>query len=120
MAIQAKKDQNLVETLATDKVIETSKNNATSEAVNTKKTSFFKSVVVEVSKAKWPNLKYVLTWSLLVVLFTGGFSIILGTSDHIFESGVNFVSCSSPKGKNRELSTCSQEFAKKIFLVSDS
>ena len=119
MAIQIKKDQNLVETLITDKKIETTTDNTSLNQVNTKKESFLKSVFVEVSKVKWPNLKYVLTWSSLVVVFTAGFSVILGASDHVFESGVGFISCSSPKGKNRDLSTCSNELLKKIFFVSD-
>jgi preprotein translocase SecE subunit len=120
MAIQTKKDQNLVETLVVDKVIDTSKNNLSDQSTNTKKVSFLSSVFTELSKVKWPNFRYVLTWSALVIVFTACFSLILGASDHIFESGVNFVSCSSPKGKNRDLSTCSQEFAKKIFLVNDN
>jgi preprotein translocase SecE subunit len=118
MAIQITKDQNLVETLVSDKKIETSTGNSSAPAVNTKKQSFLKSVFVELGKVKWPSLRYVLNWSLLVILFTAGFSIILGGADHVFESGINFVNCSSPKGKARDLSTCSGEFVKKLFFVS--
>jgi preprotein translocase SecE subunit len=119
MAIQTKKDQNLVETLITDKKIETTTGNQSVPMINTKKESFIKSVFVELSKVKWPTMKYVLTWSTLVILFTACFSIILGASDHVFESGISYISCSSPKGKNRGAGECSSELLKKIFFVSD-
>jgi preprotein translocase SecE subunit len=119
MAIQTKKDQNLVETtIAEDKIIKTSIN-PTKKIENTKRVSFLKSVFIELSKVKWPGIKYVASWSILVVLFTGVFSLILGGADHIFESGISFVSCSSPKGKNRELGVCSQELLKHLIFVSE-
>jgi preprotein translocase SecE subunit len=117
MAIQTKKDQNLVETLVVEKAIPTTTNEP-KKVSNTKKESFFRSVVTEMSKVKWPNFKYIVTWSVMVVLFTASFSLVLGGTDHVFESGINFVSCTSPKGKNRDLKTCSTELAQKIFFVN--
>ena len=117
MAIQTQRDQNLVETLVIDKKIPTTTTDP-KPVVNTAKTSFLKSVIVEMSKVKYPTLKYVLTWSVLVIAFTGAFSLVLGGADHIFEGGINFVSCSSPKGKNRGLATCSTDLAKQLFFVS--
>jgi preprotein translocase SecE subunit len=117
MAIQTKKDQNLVETLIVDKKTPTTET-PTPKVINTKKESFLKSVITEVKKVQWPKWKYVLTWSLMVVLFTGTFSVILGGADHVFESGINFVSCSSPKGKNRDIKTCGTELAQKILFIN--
>jgi preprotein translocase SecE subunit len=117
MAIQTKKDQNLVETLIIDKKIQTTET-PTTKVINTNKESFFKSVITEMNKVKWPKWKYVLTWSAMVIVFTGTFSLILGGVDHVFEGGINFVSCSSPKGKNRDIKTCGTELAQKIFFVN--
>jgi preprotein translocase SecE subunit len=119
MAIQTKKDQNLVETAITDdKIIKTSIN-PTKKVENTKRVSFLKSVFIELKKVKWPGIKYVASWSVLVILFTGVFSLILGGADHIFESGISFVSCSSTKGKSRDLGTCSSELLKQLIFVSE-
>jgi preprotein translocase SecE subunit len=84
-----------------------------------KKKSFLSSVIDELKKVEWPGLRYVVNWSVLVICFTAVFSLILGAGDHIFETGINFVSCSSAKGKGRDLGTCSTEFAKKLFGVAE-
>ncbi len=85
-----------------------------------KNKNFVTSVINELRKVQWPGLRYVINWSVLVVCFTAIFSLILGASDHVFETGINFVSCSSIKGKGRDLGTCTTEFAKKLFGVNES
>jgi preprotein translocase SecE subunit len=101
--------------------ISTSRNNAESNIPDqSKKRSFLASVIDELKKVQWPSLRYVMNWSLLVICFTAVFSLILGGADHVFETGINFVSCSSAKGKARDLGTCSTEAAKKLFGVSES
>ena len=81
------------------------------------KSNFLASTIEELKKVKWPNAKYVASWSIMVICFTAVFSMILGTSDHVFETGINFVDCSSTKGKSRPLDTCLTEAGRKLFGV---
>jgi preprotein translocase SecE subunit len=96
----------------------TPKDNLTAET-NTK-TNFLFSTIGELKKVKWPPFKYVISWSLMVICFTAVFSMILGASDHVFETSINFVNCTSPKGKARDLNTCTTEALQKLVGISNN
>jgi preprotein translocase SecE subunit len=120
MAIINQNKSSLINTNIGDNITTSGGNKEAMIPDQAKKRSFLGSVIDELRKVQWPGLRYVLQWSVLVICFTAVFSLILGASDHVFETGINFVSCSSAKGKARDLGTCSSEFAKKLFGVSES
>lgn len=100
--------------------IDTSGSNKMSDVPDqSKKRSFIGSVIDELKKVNWPTMRYVVNWSLLVICFTAVFSLILGGADHVFEGGINFVNCSSAKGKARDLGTCGTEFARKLVGINE-
>jgi preprotein translocase SecE subunit len=130
MALVSKKNQNLVESQiggATLSDVKASGNSPANLSKPTetklnqtvyKKKSFFAGVLEELKMVKWPTLQYVVKWSLLMVVFTGCFSLLLGASDHVFQNGIKFVDCTSPRGKSRDVSSCSTDFAKGIFGIN--
>jgi preprotein translocase SecE subunit len=130
MALISKKNQNLVESQvggATLSDVKASGNSPSklNKSPETKlnqtvykKKSFFVGVLEELKKVKWPTIQYVVRWSLLMVVFTGCFSLLLGGSDHVFQNGIKFVDCTSPRGKSRDVSSCSTDFVKGIFGVN--
>jgi preprotein translocase SecE subunit len=120
MAIINQNKSSLTNTKIGDNIATSGSNKEAMIPDQMKKKSFLASVITELKLVKWPGLRYVLNWSVLVICFTAVFSLILGASDHVFETGINFVSCSSAKGKARDLGTCSTEFAKRLFGVSES
>jgi preprotein translocase SecE subunit len=120
MAIINQNKSSLTNTNIGDKIPTTSNNSGSNIPDQSKKRSFLASVIDELKKVEWPGFRYVINWSLLVICFTAVFSLILGGADHVFETGINFVSCSSSKGKARDLGTCSTEAAKKLFGVNES
>jgi preprotein translocase SecE subunit len=119
MAIINQNKSSLINTNIGDNITTSGGNKEAIIPDQSKKRSFLGSVIDELRKVEWPGLRYVLQWSVLVVCFTAVFSLILGASDHVFETGINFVSCSSAKGKARDLGTCSSEAAKKLFGVNE-
>lgn len=123
MALITKKDQNLVETQIGGSTLSDIKSTSKKVESNLPKTSyrnksFFGGVVEELKSVKWPTLQYVLRWSSLMVVFTACFSLLLGGSDHVFQNGIKFVDCTSPKGKSRDVGTCSTDFAKGLFGIN--
>jgi preprotein translocase SecE subunit len=130
MALISKKNQNLVESQISGTTLSDIKssgnspanlNDSTETKLNKtiyKKKSFFAGVLEELKMVKWPTFQYVLRWSLLMIVFTSCFSLLLGASDHIFQNGIKFVDCTSPKGKSRDVSSCSTDFAKGIFGIN--
>jgi preprotein translocase SecE subunit len=120
MAIINQNKTSLINTNIGDNITTSGGNKEAKIPDQIKKRSFLGSVIDELKKVEWPGIRYVFQWSVLVICFTAVFSLILGASDHVFETGINFVSCSSAKGKARDLGTCSTEFAKKLFGVSES
>jgi preprotein translocase SecE subunit len=123
MAVVTKKNQNLVETQIGNSVLSDLKSNSKKTESNLPKASyrnksFFGGVRQELSSVKWPTLQYVLKWSALMVVFTACFSLLLGGSDHIFQNGIKFVDCTSPKGKSRDVPSCATDLAKGIFGIN--
>jgi preprotein translocase SecE subunit len=70
---------------------------------------FFKSTIAELKKAQWPSFGYVIRWSMIIILFTGIMSSLLGFFDFTLENMLEFVDCTSPQGRSQEVSTCSEE-----------
>lgn len=123
MALITKKDQNLVETQIGGSTLSDVKSNSKKVESKLPKTayknkSFFGGVGDELKLVKWPTLQYVMRWSALMVVFTACFSLLLGGSDHVFQNGIKFVDCTSPKGKARDINTCSSDFAKGLFGIN--
>jgi len=83
-----------------------------------KQPGFIKSIFAELAKVEWPSAGYVINWSIVIVIFTVFFSLSLGFIDNIYESGIKFVACTSPEGRNLLYeddalsSTCFSEFFK--------
>jgi preprotein translocase SecE subunit len=111
MAIVQKRNSLADISLVEEGQIETSeKDTVGSDKVSNKKPKgLIQSTLDEVRKVDWPSFGYVLKWSITILVFTFIFAIALGVFDHIFRSGVLFVDCSSPQGKNRGLSQCGNE-----------
>ncbi len=123
MALITKRDQNLVETqigstTLSDMKLASKKVESKLPKTSYKNKSFFGGVIDELKLVKWPTLQYVMRWSALMVVFTACFSLLLGGSDHVFQNGIKFVDCTSPKGKSRDVSSCATDFAKGIFGVN--
>jgi hypothetical protein len=46
---------------------------------------------------------------MIIILFTGIMSSLLGFFDFTLENMLEFVDCTSPQGRSQEVSTCSEE-----------
>lgn len=82
-----------------------------------KKTGFLKSTVNELTKVRWPGIKYVLAWSLIIILFTAFFSITLGFVDHFYQTSTVLGDCVSKvslKQSNDTLSNCGENYFKSL------
>lgn len=78
-----------------------------------KKSGFVASTFKELSKVEWPSWKYVLTWSAVIILFTGIFSIILGFADHTFSSSLLYSDCvgkSVKQESNDSIGNCTERY----------
>ncbi|NJL96923.1 preprotein translocase subunit SecE [Candidatus Gracilibacteria bacterium] len=81
-----------------------------------KKKSFLATTIEELKKAEWPGIKYVLNWSLVIVLFTAIFAVSLGLIDNVFNSGLKFIDCTSvisdsnDANSSQVISDCSKDF----------
>jgi preprotein translocase SecE subunit len=117
MAISRIKEDNLVESNLSSKVVTDVKSKDLPENNNTekdefekkKKLGFFASVLDELSKVSWPSLDYVFKWTGIIILFTMFFSLILGFADHVFSSGITLVDCTAPSGRGQPFDTCLSE-----------
>ena len=73
----------------------------------TRKQSFLGKTIAELRLVEWPTAKYVAGWSLTIVLFTGLIGTVMGFTDYYFESGIQFIDCTSPNGsKNKSTQDC--------------
>ena len=86
---------------------------------STKRQSFIASTVQELRKVNWPSAGYVAKWSVIIIIFTFVFSIILGSFDHIFSTSINFVNCSSPEGLSRSVGECGQDFLRELTFADN-
>ena len=121
MAISASKKGNLVDTVLVEtsnkdkKVLEPKAPNSEKERVMVeKKRGFFASTIDELKLTKWPKFGYVLRWSLIIVLFTALFAVVIGFFDNVFTTSVKFVDCTSVQGRNRGVKECSDDFLKNL------
>ncbi len=114
MAIVRTKTDNLAET----KIVEVKKTNIDSDKPKEnkpikhkkrKKKGFFGTTLEELKKVNWPSKKYVIIWSTTVIIFTIFFSLFLGFFDHIFNSGLKYIECTSPQGDNNSLDDCNKK-----------
>lgn len=76
--------------------------------------TFIATTIEELRKSYWPSFGYVVRWSVIIVIFTGIFSVSLGFFDNVFNSGVRFIDCTSAKSRNQNLQDCSRELAQKL------
>jgi preprotein translocase SecE subunit len=124
MAITRTKQDNLVETKVdsdsngADKLNTNPEYSVDKRESTDKKPGFLRSTIIELKKVTWPTIQYVLRWSLIIIAFTAFFSIILGFVDLVFESGIKYVDCTSPTGRNQPLSNCNSEFLQDVTLQS--
>lgn len=65
------------------------------ESKKTHKKGFLKTTIQELKKVDWPSFKYTVTWGGVVIIFTIIMSLALGTFDHVFKSGMNYVDCTA-------------------------
>lgn len=123
MAITRTKKGNLVDTQIVDKAADDKKPDisqseplmAVKAMPKTKKKGFFATTIDELKKSQWPSLSYVAKWSGVIIVFTAIFSIVLGGFDHTFNNGVKFIDCTSPKGRNQNVQSCSTEFLEQLI-----
>jgi len=79
----------------------------TTKVKKTKKSGFLGKTWAELRLVEWPTAKYVAGWSLTIVLFTGLIGSVMGFTDYYFESGIQFIDCTSPNGsKNKSTQDC--------------
>lgn len=85
----------------------------------TKKRSFIMSTIDELKKSEWPNLPYVLRWSLVIIVFVTIFSSSLGYADKFYKSSYSLADCSAKVKKNEtgdKYSDCFRNYFEKITL----
>ncbi len=124
MAIVKTKDNSLAATKieensgSNDKKIESVKLKEQKKDLNKKKPGFIVGFITstweELRKSQWPSFGYVIRWGLIIIVFTTIFSISLGFFDNIFNSGIGFVDCTSPKSRNRDIKECTNELLEKL------
>lgn len=124
MAITNRKKGNLVEASIGSKVVGDVKKSISpqpepietkSTTKQTKKKGFLGTTVEELRKVNWPSFQYTVRWSLVIVLFTIVMAIGLGFFDHLFTSGISFVDCFSPNGRNQLINECSSALGDQIL-----
>jgi preprotein translocase SecE subunit len=80
-----------------------------------RKPGFITSTISELRKVEWPGFRYVVNWSLTIIVFTTVFSLVIGFADHIFSAGIGFANCSSPANEDsRTVQECADEFVTNI------
>lgn len=121
MAISASKKGNLVDTVVVEtsikdrKIPDSTKPESEKERVTIeKKRGFFASTLDELKLTEWPSFSYVAKWSVIIILFTAFFAVVIGLFDSAFTSGVNFIDCTSKQGRNREIKECTDDFLKNL------
>lgn len=120
MAISASKKGNLVETV----LVQTSKNEPKNIPSNddikkddvqiTKKRGFLATTINELKLTSWPSFGYVVRWSIIIILFTALFAVVIGFFDNVFTSGIKFVECTSDEGRSRNVGECGNDFLKNL------
>lgn len=80
-----------------------------------KKKGFLATTWQELTKVSWPKPGYIFKWSLIIILFTSLFSLVLGAFDQVFSNSISFVDCSSSKGRNQPLNDCWSEFVNRTL-----
>ena len=118
MAITRRKEDSLVETKIVNPITDIKPTNQNKLPTETnqkpeKKSNFLfhfiKTTIVELKKVEWPALNYVISWSIVVILFASFFAIGLGFFDRIFNTGLRYVTCTSSQGENQEIQECNKE-----------
>ena len=88
-----------------------------------KKPGFLRSTISELSKVNWPNLGYVLRWSLVIIIFTTFFSLALSLTDNTFNSLVQFTTCTAPvsaSGDGQSLQDCSKTLGERLIFRKEN
>ncbi|GAB4143745.1 MAG: hypothetical protein OHK0017_01490 [Patescibacteria group bacterium] len=80
----------------------------------TKKSGFLGRTLDELKLVSWPKLGYTVRWSLIIIMFTIFLGATLGFVDYYAASAINFVDCTSPKGRGQEVSKCLQDLTKEL------
>ena len=120
MAISTSKKKNLVDTEIIDnsqnkeKIIPPTSDDLPKENKTQKARGFLASTIDELRKVEWPKFDYILRWSVIILIFTAFFAVVLGGFDTTFGAGVKFVDCSSPKSRNQNVQDCGKEFLNQI------
>jgi preprotein translocase SecE subunit len=123
MAVTQTKQDNLVDSKIVDKDTSSLDPNSqepqqsnSGNSEQPKKAGFFKTTWWELKKVNWPNFSYVVKWSITVIIFAAVFSLFLSFFDHIFNTGLEYLNCTSPEGGSQDVSTCNQEFFDNLLL----
>ncbi len=76
-----------------------------------KRIGFFRSTLDELRQVEWPTFKQTMSWAMVTIIFTIMLSLTLGFFDHVFAAGINFVDCTSPRGRGESttIAQCSRE-----------
>lgn len=121
MAISSSKKGNLVDTVLVEtsnkekKVPETKVDSPENERIQIeKKRGFLASTIDELKLTRWPSFGYVARWSVVIILFTALFAIVIGFFDNVFTASIKFVDCTSAEGRNRPLNECGDDFLKNL------
>ena len=97
MAISTSKKKNLVDTEIIDnsqnkeKIIPPTSDDLPKENKTQKTRGFLASTIDELRKVEWPKFDYILRWSVIILIFTAFFAVVLGGFDTTFGAGVKFV-----------------------------
>jgi preprotein translocase SecE subunit len=84
------------------------------------KKGFLRSLSSELGQVKWPSLRYVMNWSLTIIIFTAIFSLSLGFIDNVFGRFIILTDCSSQVVKNTtndNIQTCLKTFTENAFFI---
>jgi preprotein translocase subunit SecE len=116
--IGAKEDSRVApETTAQNLEVTTEKTTPkiTTKQKKAKKSGFLGKTWNELSLVEWPTAKYVAGWSLTIILFTGLIGSVMGFTDYYFESGIQFIDCTSPNGsRNKSTQDCLKDLTTNI------
>ncbi|GEM_PF-1253746 len=83
------------------------------KAQKPKKMSFLSSTICELKRVEWPTFKQTMSWAAVTIVFTIMISLTLGFFDHVFAAGINFIDCTSPRGRGESttIAQCGRELA---------
>jgi preprotein translocase SecE subunit len=113
---QSLADAEIEAAVVTKKKPEISDDEKTNLSKKARKKGFIRSAIAELRLVEWPTFGYVINWSIVVIIFTLTLAVAVGGLDHVFDSGVKFLTCTSPQSGKQSVGECGTNLLENLTL----